>query len=273
MLIQSKAQENDSTPISMTSVQSFPGEGLSGTTQEGGHNIRAGSPKWLKIDRSSLALSASEHDYSLLCVTIDGTHRATFLLKCSIRPSAAPTITSLQRQGIHVHMLTGDHEGAAYTTAGTLGIPDSLTKAHLKPAQKKEYVEALQADSRTVLFVGDGTNDAAALKAAAVGVHLAQGSDIAKSAADIVLMNPNLQDVLVLLEVSRAAYRRIVVNFVWSFVYNSVAVLAASGAFRVWRVEPQWAGLGELVSVCPVVVVAWSMRWRTYGRGHRGLSG
>ena len=159
----------------------------------------------------------------------------------------------------------------ARTTAGTLGIPDSLTKPCLKPAQKQEYVDALQADSRTVMFVGDGTNDAAALKAAAVGVHLNQGSDIAKSAADIVLMNPNLLEILVLLEVSRAAYRRIVVNFVWSFVYNSVAVLAASGALRVWRVEPQWAGLGELISVCPVVGVAWSMRWKTYGRRYRGL--
>lgn len=79
-------------------------------------------------------------------------------------------------------------------------------------------------------------------------------------------MNPNLLDVLVLLDISKAAYRRIVANFAWSFVYNVGAVVAASGALRVWRVEPRWAGLGEVVSVVPVVVVAWSLGW---GRGRR----
>ena len=253
----------------MSRVQSFPGEGLEGTTQDGHHTIRAGNPAWLQIEELSLGLSESELDHSLLCVIIDNVHRATFLLKSSIRPSAATTISTLQKRGIRVHMITGDHNDAAQTTANTLGIQETFTKARLKPAQKKEYVEALQADSKTVMFVGDGTNDAAALKAAAIGVHLNQGSDIAKSAADIVLMNPNLLDILVLLDVSRAAYRRIVLNFVWSFVYNSAAVLAASGALRVWRVEPQWAGLGELVSVCPVVAVAWSMKWKGYGKRYR----
>ena len=82
-------------------------------------------------------------------------------------------------------------------------------------------------------------------------------------------MNADLRDVLVLLDVSRAAYRRIVANFAWSFVYNCGAVVAASGALRVWRVEPRWAGLGEVVSVVPVLVVAWSMRWGVGGRYRR----
>ena len=65
-----------------------------------------------------LALGDTERDCSLLCVTIDGIHRATFFLKCSIRPSATPTIVLLRRRGIRVHMITGDHHGAAYTLTG-----------------------------------------------------------------------------------------------------------------------------------------------------------
>ncbi|KAF1977334.1 heavy metal translocatin [Bimuria novae-zelandiae CBS 107.79] len=264
--------DHDTRPMDMTSVQSIPGEGIQGTTAEGNHLIRAGNPSWLGLDPASIPHSAAELNYTLLCVTVDNVHRATFLLQSGIRPSAAPTITALHKHGIRVHMLTGDHENAASSVARTLGIPDALTKPRLKPADKKSYVDALQADSRTVLFVGDGTNDAAALKAAAVGVHISPdaSSDIAKSAADIVLLNQNLADVCTLLEISRAAYRRIVANFVWSFVYNLAAVLAASGALRRWRVEPKYAGLGELVSVVPVVVVAWSMRWRGYEGRHGG---
>lgn len=239
----------------------------------GNHVIRAGNPAWLGIDHHVIQRTLSEYDHTLLCLTVDGIHKADFLLKSNIRPTAKATIKNLHSRGIRVHMITGDHEGAAAGVAGDLSIPTSLVKARLKPAEKQAYVDALQADGKTVMFVGDGTNDAVALKASAIGVHINRSSDVAKSAADIVLMNPNLLDVCVLLDISRAAYRRIVLNFVWSFVYNSVAVLLAAGAFRIWRIEPKYAGLGELVSVLPVVGVAFSMRWRAYRRKYRGLQG
>jgi hypothetical protein len=86
-------------------------------------------------------------------------------------------------------------------------------------------------------------------------------------------MTTRLHDVLILLDISRAAYRRIMINFGWSALYNLVAVLLAAGAFvkagdKV-RIKPQWAGLGELVSVLPVVLIAFQMRWRNYGSPYR----
>lgn len=253
----------------MVSVQSIPGEGIQGTTKDGNHLIRAGNPAWLSIDPLSIPRSNTELECTLLCVTVDNIHKATFLLRSSVRSSAAATIRNLHARGIRIHMTTGDHEDAADTLASSLDIPKSLVHSRCKPEDKKKYVEGLQADGKIVLFVGDGTNDAPSLKAAAVGVHIHRTSDVAKSAADVVLLNTNLLDLCVLLDISKAAYRRMLANFVWSFVYNLVAVLAASGALRAWRIEPKYAGLGELVSVLPVLGVAWSMMWGGYGKRYR----
>jgi hypothetical protein len=88
-------------------------------------------------------------------------------------------------------------------------------------------------------------------------------------------MTTRLHDVLILLDISRAAYRRIMINFGWSALYNLVAVLLAAGAFvkagDQIRIKPQWAGLGELVSVLPVVLIAFQMRWRDYGVPYRPI--
>lgn len=272
-LLVDQGMHDHALPVLMTDIQTIPGEGIQGTTRDLGHGkrfVRAGNPAWLGIDRASVRQTPDKHDLTILCLTVDGIRKADLFLRSNIRSSAKATVENLHKRGIRVHMITGDHERAAAGVAKALSIPSSLVQARLKPADKKEYVDALQADNKIVMFVGDGTNDAVALKASAIGVHLNRGSDVAKSAADIVLMNPHLLDVCVLLDISRAAYRRIVLNFVWSFVYNSMAVLLAAGAFRVWRIEPKYAGLGELVSVLPVVGVAFSMRCRAYGRKYKG---
>lgn len=135
---------------------------------------------------------------------------------------------------------------------------------------------------RHVMFVGDGTNDSLALVQADVGVSLGSGTDVAMSAADVVFMDPeNLaRSIRSMLDVSDGAVTRIKVqhliiehwpqihppdcfflqgNFLWSAIYNLFAILLASGAFVDARVSPQYAGLGEMISVLPVVLIAWSM--------------
>lgn len=112
-----------------------------------------------------------------------------------------------------------------------------------------------------MLFCGDGTNDAVALAQATIGVHMHAGSNIAQSAADVVLMRPALSGILTVLDISKVAVRRIKFNFGWSFVYNLFAVLLAAGAFVEVRIPPEFAGLGELVSVLPVIIAALLLRW------------
>jgi heavy metal translocating P-type ATPase len=259
-----KAMKDESGALQaaeMLNVNNDIGDGVAGVTQSG-LAVRAGNPKWLGVH-------ALESDYTLLCVTIKGEHRATFRLKDRIRHTAKPVVEYLKDQGTVVHMLSGDNQGAANAVAFALGITPTHVQGSQRPADKQRYLQHLQDEGKTVMFVGDGTNDAVALKQADVGVHLQHGCDIAKSAADIVLMNLQLHDLLTLLDISRATYRRIVLNFVWSALYNVIAVLMAAGAFVKVRINPAYAGLGELVSVLPVVLIAFQMKWREYGREYR----
>lgn len=109
------------------------------------------------------------------------------------------------------------------------------------------------------MFVGDGTNDALALVRSDVGVSLASGTDVASSAAHVVLVASLGTGLESLFSLARAARRRVRLNMVWAVVYNVAAILLASGVLDRVRIPPQWAGLGELVSVVPVVLVAWSL--------------
>jgi Cu2+-exporting ATPase len=116
----------------------------------------------------------------------------------------------------------------------------------------------------TTIFCGDGTNDAVALAQATIGVHMNEGTDVAQSAADVVLVRSSLKDMITLIDLSKAAMRRIAFNFAWSFVYNTVAILFASGALVNVRIPPAYAGFGELVSVLPVIAIAVQLRWAKF---------
>jgi Cu2+-exporting ATPase len=108
------------------------------------------------------------------------------------------------------------------------------------------------------LFCGDGADDAVALAQATVGVHINATSDMAPRAADAALLRPSLAGVL---DLSRAAVRRIAFNFAWSFTYNLFAILLAAGAFVRARIRPEFAGLDKLVSMLSVILIALQLRW------------
>merc|ERR1712070_1324843 len=160
-----------------------------------------------------------------------------------------------RNRNITPHIVSGDHARAVEAVARSLDIGLPNTTSRRSPVQKKEYVSKLQASGKIVLFCGDGTNDAIALAQANVGVQLGSASDVAGAVADVVL-----------LDVSKRAFVRISFNFVWSAVYNVFAILLAAGAFVKFRIPPAYAGLGEIVSVGPVILAAVSM---LAGNGNR----
>ncbi|KAI9062670.1 heavy metal translocatin [Trametes sanguinea] len=251
-----------SVSVDVGNVKVIVGKGVEGSIS--GQPLRGGSAAWLGVESHPAVQSLFCQGLTTFCV-VHGSHLiAAFGLSDTIRPDAPSVLNALVARNIRVSMLSGDHPAAVYRVAADLGIPADRVRAACLPADKQAYIKELADQGETVLFCGDGTNDAIALAQAAIGVHLHTdgGSGVAAStAADVILTHPSLTGLLTLLELSDAVARRIALNFAWSFVYNLMAILLAAGAFVHARVPPAYAGLGEVVSVLPVVLVAVQLRW------------
>lgn len=231
-----------------------------------GNTIRAGNPYWLNVlHLPSVNLIVSQA-LTTFCITLNGKLVAVFGLQDELRLDAIETINELRRRSIEISLISGDSGPAVKSLATYLGIPPQNTRARCTPAEKRAYVEAsLLTPNSVVLFCGDGTNDAVALAQASIGLHINDGTDVAKSAADAILIRPSLPGILTLIDISEAFWRRVMFNFAWSFVYNLFAILLAAGAFPGnARIPPRYAGLGELVSILPVIGVAASLRWKRF---------
>lgn len=262
----SALRDNDISPSAeLVNIRVLTGKGVEASTATG-LKLRAGNSRWLGLTSNPHVQSILSAGNTAFCFTINATLIAAFGLRDSLRPDVLATTTKLRERGIKVHVLSGDDDGAVRTITTALNIPDSNVRSRCTPADKQDYIRNLH--PATVLFCGDGTNDAVGLAQSSIGVHMddASGTDVAQSAADVVLMRPSLGGILTLIDVSRKAVRRIAFNFAWSFVYNLFAVLLGAGAFAALRdggvrIPPAFAGLGELVSVVPVVAAAAILRW------------
>jgi Cu2+-exporting ATPase len=143
----------------------------------------------------------------------------------AVRPGAADLVAALRRDGIGVHLLSGDGEGPVLDIATALGIES--WRAAVLPADKAAAVALLQDQGRKVLMVGDGLNDTAALAGAHVSISPASALDAARTASDIVLLGTSLAPVADAIRIARQSRRRIRENFVLSLAYNVVAVPVA----------------------------------------------
>ncbi|TDZ16124.1 P-type cation-transporting ATPase [Colletotrichum orbiculare MAFF 240422] len=266
-------QANGVNPTEVSDPRTLTGKGVEATCS--GLQLRAGNSRWLGFSSDSRVEAVLGSGHTAFCFAVDGELAAVFGLKDSVRPDALSTVATLQASGISVHVLSGDDDGAVRSVAGQLGIPGANVRSRCDPGDKQDYVRRLllstpvpaaggpraRARKPVVIFCGDGTNDAVALAQATIGVHMNEGTDVAKSAADVVLIRPSLTGVLIAIAVSKKAIHRITFNFCWSFVYNLFAILLGSGAFVNARIPPEFAGLGELASVLPVIAAAVLLRW------------
>jgi Cd2+-exporting ATPase len=254
-------------------IKTVAGKGIEGKVD--GKIIRGGNARWLEVESDPCVQSILSQGHTLFCVTIDSELFAVFGLADTVRPEAAATITKLKQNGVGVSLLSGDDVGAVQHVATEIGLSPDEARSRCSPGDKQKYIQELLASSvgkrkATVVFVGDGTNDAVALAQATIGVHVSSGTDVSQSAADVVLMRPSLEGVLTMINISRAAVLRIKFNFGWSFVYNVLALLFASGTLvsarkaTAIKIPPQYAGLGELVSVLPVIAIALGLKWAKF---------
>jgi P-type Cu+ transporter len=155
---------------------------------------------------------------------------ALFAVNDSLKPGAARVVKAIQRQGLKVFLVTGDNSLTALSIARLAGIPETNVFAEVRPEMKAEFVKKLQARNERVAFVGDGINDAPALEQADLGIAVSKASDIAREAADIILLKSEIEAVPESLGLAKATLRTIKQNLFWAFFYNAVGIpLAALG--------------------------------------------
>ncbi|KAI8912176.1 hypothetical protein DFJ77DRAFT_483750 [Powellomyces hirtus] len=188
-----------------------------------------------------------------------GTLLGALAIADAIRPEAPGVVRALQRRGLDVWMLTGDNEKTAKAVGRALGIPMSNIMAQVLPDEKANKVRYLQQTvkkGKKVAMTGDGINDSVALAQADVGIAIGAGSDVAVEAAQVVLVKSDLRDVLIMLDLSRVTFNRILLNFVWAFGYNIICIPIAAGVlYPVAKIAltPWMAGVAmALSSVCVV---------------------
>ena len=198
--------------------------------------IRLGSLRWLR--ESGLDLTAGEKfisEWSDRGATIVGLAEENnllglFAVRDSMKPASAKVIGQLRRQRLKIFLVTGDNARTAAAIAGQAGIETKDVFAEVRPEQKAEFVKQLQSQGERVAFVGDGINDAPALTRADLGIAVSRASDIAREAADIILLKSEIEAVPESLKLARATLRTIRQNLFWAFFYNTVGVpLAALG--------------------------------------------
>ena len=228
--------------IKSTSVSEFqvtPGSGAASRVNLGTHSpvVLIGSPAAVAHSTTTFhpliaAGIQRGHDAGLSVSVLawDGVALAVFAVGDELKSDAAETIERLKNAGITPWLLTGDSEDAAQSIAKQVGIDSDHVFSGALPQGKLTKIRELQSQSHTVVMVGDGINDAAALVGADISIAMGTGTDVAVSSADITLMRTDLAAVLDALKLSKRTLRTIRVNLGWAFAYNVVGIpIAALG--------------------------------------------
>lgn len=171
----------------------------------------------------------------------------------TLKPDSINAISSFKKLGLKVVMLTGDRSETAKSIGKDAGVDEVFSE--LLPSNKEKIVSGLS-QNNNVIMVGDGINDAPALASASVGVAIGAGTEVAIDAADVVLMNSSLQDVVKAIRLSRATLTNIHENLFWAFIYNVIGIPLAAGCYIFlfgWSLNPMFGALAmSLSSFCVV---------------------
>jgi P-type Cu+ transporter len=186
---------------------------------------------------------------------------AHFVIADAVKPSSIEAIQGLKKLGKKLVMLTGDLKPVAESIAHEVGIVEVI--AEVLPQDKDAVIANLQQQGRKVVMVGDGINDAPSLMRADVGMAIGAGTDIAIEAADIVLLQSDLRQVVYAFALSKSVVINMKTNLFWAFIYNIVAIPLAAGVlfpFLGWLLSPIIAALAMAFSSVSVVLNALRLR-------------
>jgi cation-transporting ATPase V len=217
-----------------------------------------GRPEGLPALLEREAASLAEAGFTPFAVWRDGIPFGLVAVADRIKPEAQESIARLHALGLEGAMVTGDRRATAEAIAAQVGV--DRVAAEVFPEGKVDEVGRLREAGRTVVFAGDGLNDAPALAAADVGIAMGTGTDVALAAADVNLLGGSLSSVADALELARRTFRIIAQNLFWAFAYNVVMIpLAVFGVLN-----PMWAA--GAMALSSVTVVLNALRLRRFGR-------
>jgi Cu+-exporting ATPase len=208
-------------------------EGLGVEARIEGREVVLGNEKLMRergLDVAPLAADAealARDGKTPVFLSADGRLLGLIALADTLKEDSPAAVAELEKLGLEVIMLTGDHRSTAEAIARAADIDAVIPD--LLPADKVKEIRLLQAGGRKVAMVGDGINDAPALAQADVGIAIGSGTDIAMEAADITLMRSDLGGVVRAIELSRRTIRTIKQNLFWAFFYNVVGIPIAAG--------------------------------------------
>lgn len=262
-------------PASVTNCKTVVGKGVEALWN--GKLVRIGNAQWLGAEALPEVQTLLSRNLTVLCVSVQGQTLASFGLQTHLRYDARPVVARLRSRGIEVSIVSGNETGAVHQVAVDLGIPVANVLTRCTPIEKQQYVKKLMqpaynssnnknnSNENVIIFCGDGINDEAALAQASIGLRLGKGNNnnnaMIQTAANAFLTGSSLTGLLTLIELSRHCHRQIMFNFTWAAIYNIFAILLASGAFVRFRLPPEYAGLGEAVSILPVILMPMHL-WR-----------
>ncbi|MEW6070994.1 MAG: heavy metal translocating P-type ATPase [Planctomycetota bacterium] len=259
------ARERNVPPAAAREFRAEPGAGVQGVVGE--REVWIGSPRaaserglgGTELATRIEALGAA--GATPVVVAVDGRAAGLLAFGDPLRPGSAAAVRALERSGVTVELLSGDHPPAVRAAAAELGI--GRWEGALRPTDKAERVRARRAGGAVVAMAGDGINDALALTAADVGIAMGGGADVALEAAAVALLQDDPSRLPVLVDLARRTMATIRANLLWAFGYNLVALPLAAGALAPWT---GWSipapAAAAAMAGSGVLVVANSLRLR-----------
>lgn len=239
--------------------KSIPGKGAAGRVD--GKDIKVVSPGYLleqKIAHDDPRVEPLQaQGKTVVFVLVDGQLKGAIALADIIRPEAKQAIAALKALDIRCMMLTGDNKATAQWVSDQIGLDEYF--AEVLPQDKAAKVKEVQSRGVRVAMTGDGVNDAPALAQADVGIAIGAGSDVAVETADVILVRSNPLDVVAIVQLSRATYRKMIQNLAWATGYNVVAIPLAAGALYAWGMVLTPA-VGAALMAASTVIVAINAR-------------
>ncbi len=253
-----RAEAENTALLRVDNFSSLTGSGviasLNGNALRGGSYTHMKEIISLSEDTSAQVSRLADEGKTPLLFAFDNSFIGIIAVADTPREDSRTSVDTLRRMGAHTVMLTGDNPRTAQAIAAEVGVDEVI--ADVKPHEKDAAVDAFRSRGK-VAMVGDGINDAPALVRADVGIAIGAGTDISMDAADVVLVNSRMQDVVTAVSLSRATLRNIKENLFWAFFYNCIGIPLAAGVFIPlfgWELNPMFgAAAMSLSSFCVVM--------------------